>query len=157
MDTREAHLSASSRLIATRVPADLGPLLVEAAAAEELISVASYARVGAITQAVSTRELQMAPDELYQPLSISDRKLLRRERAANRVVERVQVKLEEGAGVDKSELTNEEAASQRPVRQPDRKVHRRICPLDLFWLPHSPECLSAFVVRGRLQPQLDYP
>jgi hypothetical protein len=54
MDTDEAHLSASSRLIATRVPADLARL-VEAAAAEELISVASYAR-RAILQAVSTRE-----------------------------------------------------------------------------------------------------
>jgi predicted HicB family RNase H-like nuclease len=54
MDTDEAHLSASSRLIATRVPETLARL-VEAAAAEELISVASYAR-RAILQAVSTRE-----------------------------------------------------------------------------------------------------
>jgi hypothetical protein len=54
-DPAEATLSASSsRLIATRVPADLARL-VEAAAAEELISVASYAR-RAILQAVSTRE-----------------------------------------------------------------------------------------------------
>ena len=54
MDTDEAHLSASSRLIATRVPADLARL-VEAAAAEELISVASYAR-RAILAAVLRKE-----------------------------------------------------------------------------------------------------
>jgi hypothetical protein len=54
MDTDEAHLSAASRLIATRVPETLARL-VEAAAAEELISVPSYAR-RAILQAVSTRE-----------------------------------------------------------------------------------------------------